>query len=39
MKNSISLLKLLSAAEEDIKNGSLHSEEDVFNAVESLLKK
>lgn len=39
MKNSISLLKLLSAAEEDIKNGSLHSEEDVFNAAESLLKK
>lgn len=39
MKNAISLLKLLSFAEEDIKNGNTHSQEDVFNSVEELLKK
>ena len=39
MKNAISLLKLLSFAEEDIKNGNLLSEEDVFRSVEELLKK
>ncbi|MCF6309151.1 MAG: type II toxin-antitoxin system Phd/YefM family antitoxin [Sulfurimonas sp.] len=39
MKNAISILKLLSFAEEDIKNGNLHTEEDVFNSVEELLKK
>lgn len=39
MKNAISLLKLLSFAEEDIKNGNVHSEEDVFRSVEELLKK
>ncbi|OHE06541.1 type II toxin-antitoxin system Phd/YefM family antitoxin [Sulfurimonas sp. RIFOXYB12_FULL_35_9] len=39
MKNAISLLKLLSFAEEDIKNGNTHSEEDVFNSVEELLEK
>ena len=39
MKNAISLLKLLSFAEEEIKNGNTHSEEDVFNSVEELLKK
>ncbi|MGE4419200.1 MAG: type II toxin-antitoxin system Phd/YefM family antitoxin [Sulfurimonas sp.] len=39
MKNAISLLKLLSFAEEDIKNGNIHSEEDVFSSVEELLKK
>ena len=38
MKNAISLLKLLSFAEEDIKNGNTHSEEDVFSSVEELLK-
>jgi prevent-host-death family protein len=37
MKNAISLLKVLSFAEEDIRNGKLHSEEDVFNSVERLL--
>ncbi len=37
MKNAISILKLLSLAEEDIKNGNLHSEEDVFSSVEALL--
>ena len=39
MKNAISILKLLSFAEEDIKNGNLHTEEDVFNSVEELLNK
>jgi len=39
MRNAISLLKLLSFAEEDIKNGNTHSEEDVFNSVEELLNK
>ena len=39
MRNAISLLKLLSFAEEDIKNGNTHSEDDVFNSVEELLKK
>lgn len=39
MKNAISLLKLLSFAEEDIKNGNVLSEEDVFRSVEELLKK
>jgi prevent-host-death family protein len=39
MRNAISLLKLLSFAEEDIKNGNTHSQEDVFNSVEELLKK
>lgn len=39
MRNAISLLKLLSIAEEDIKNGNIHSEEDVFDSVEELLKK
>ncbi|NLY03505.1 MAG: type II toxin-antitoxin system Phd/YefM family antitoxin [Campylobacter sp.] len=38
MRNAISLLKLLSFAEEDIKNENTHSEEDVFNSVEELLK-
>lgn len=38
MRNAISLLKLLSFAEEDIKNGHTHSEEDVFSSVEELLK-
>ncbi len=39
MKNALSLLKLFSFAEEDIKNGNTHSEEDVFSAVEELLKR
>lgn len=39
MKNAISLLKLLSFAEEDIKNGNVQNEEDVFRCVEELFKK
>jgi len=38
MKNTISLLKLLSFAEEDIKNDDLLDERDVFASVEELLK-
>ena len=39
MKNALSLMKLLSFAEEDIRNDNLHSQEDVFNSVEELLRK
>ena len=39
MRNAISILKLLSFAEEDIKNENTHSEDDVFNSAEELLKK
>lgn len=39
MRNAISLLKLLSFAEDDIKNENVHSEDDVFGAVEELLKR
>ncbi|MBU1215762.1 type II toxin-antitoxin system Phd/YefM family antitoxin [bacterium] len=39
MRNAISIMKLLSFAEEDIKNGNTHSEEDVFSSVEELLAK
>jgi len=39
MRNAISILKLLSFAEEDIKNGNLHNEENVFGSVEELLQK
>ncbi len=38
MKNAISMLKLLSFAEEDIKDGNLLNEDEVFSAVEELLK-
>jgi len=37
MRNAIALLKLLSFAEEDIRNGNTHSEEEVFSSVEALL--
>ena len=39
MRNALAIMKLLSFGEEDIKNGNLHSEEDVFNSVEELLNK
>ena len=39
MKNALAIMKLLSFAEEDIRNGNLQTEEDVFNAVEELLNK
>ena len=37
MKNALTIMKLLSFAEEDIRNGNLHSEEDVFDSVEKFL--
>lgn len=39
MKNALAIMKLLSFAEEDIRNGNLHTEEDIFNSVEELLGK
>ena len=39
MRNALAIMKLLSFAEEDIRNGNLHNEEDVFNSVEELLGK
>jgi prevent-host-death family protein len=39
MKNALAIMKLLLFAEEDIRNGNLHTEEDVFNSVEELLSK
>ena len=38
MKNALAIMKLLSFAEEDIRRGRVHSEEDVFGSVEELLK-
>ena len=38
MKNAIAMLKLFSFAEEDIKNGDLLDEDEVFAAAEALLK-
>ncbi|NEW61321.1 type II toxin-antitoxin system Phd/YefM family antitoxin [Sulfurovum sp. bin170] len=38
MKNAITMLKLLSFAEQDIRNGNLLDEEDVFASVDELLK-
>jgi len=37
MKNALAIMKLLSFAEEDIRKGDLHAEDDVFNSVEALL--
>lgn len=39
MKNALAMMKLLSFAEEDIRSGNLHTQEDVFNSVEELLSK
>jgi hypothetical protein len=39
MRNALAIMKLLSFSEENIRNGDLHTEEDVFNAVEELLDK
>ncbi len=39
MKNALTIMKLLSFSEEDIKNGNIHDEKDVFNSVEELLNK
>jgi len=37
MKNALAIMKLLSFAEEDIRQGNLHAEDDVFSSVEALL--
>ena len=37
MRNALSIMKLLSFSEDDIKNGNLYDEEDVFKSVEELL--
>ena len=37
MKNALAIMKLLSFAEEDIRDENLHSEDDVFDTVEKLL--
>ena len=37
MRNGLGILKLLSEAEKDIQNGSLHDNDDVFDEIESKL--
>jgi len=37
MKNALTIMKLLSFAEEDIRSENLHTQEDVFDSVEELL--
>ena len=37
MKNALAIMKLLPFAEEDIRSGNLHSEEDVFSSTQKLL--
>lgn len=37
MRNTIGILKLVSQGEEDIKNGKVKSQEDVFKNLEKLL--
>jgi len=39
MKNALTIMKLLSFAEEDIRSENLHTQEDVFDSVEELLNK
>jgi prevent-host-death family protein len=38
MRNAIGLLKLISLGEEDIKDGKLKSQEEVFTNIENILK-
>jgi len=38
MRNAIGILKLLSQGEEDIKKGKIKSQEQVFTAIENILK-
>ena len=38
MRNAIGILKLISQGEEDIKDGKSKSQEDVFAAIENILK-
>ena len=37
MRDALAIMKLLSFSEDDIKNGNLFDEEDVFKSVEELL--
>ncbi len=37
MRNALAIMKLLSLSEEDIREGNVHEEEDVFDSVEELL--
>lgn len=39
MRNAIGILKLLSQGEEDIKKGKIKSQNQVFEAIETILKK
>ncbi|MBL6957093.1 MAG: type II toxin-antitoxin system Phd/YefM family antitoxin [Chlorobium phaeobacteroides] len=39
MRNALGLLKMLAIGEEDIRKGNLRSQEEVFNDLESRLKK
>jgi len=39
MRNAIGMLKLISQGEEDIKKGSIKTQEEVFEKLETLLKK
>ena len=38
MRNAIGLLKLISQGEEDIKNGKIRNQEEVFENLENMLK-
>jgi len=38
MRNAIGILKLISQGEQDIKDGKLKSQEEIFASVDSLLK-
>ena len=39
MRNAIGILKLLSQGEEDVKNGKCRTQDEVFAAIESKIKK
>lgn len=38
MRNAIGILKLISQGEEDIKNGKMKTQEEVFKNIEAILK-
>lgn len=39
MRNAIGILKLLSLGEEDIRKGSVHSQDEVFSRIEKAIKR
>jgi len=39
MRNALGLLKLISQGEEDVRNGNLRSQDDVFSRIEKTLDK